>query len=84
MNFEEKLDAMRMNLELAFHDTEALRASIEAQRTSFEAERVSIRELRLLSAHQHDTAQVLMKATENLLAKVNQHEQRITGLERRP
>ena len=96
-NFEEKMDAMRMNLELAFHDIEALRnsieaqrASIEAQRTSFEAQqksfeadRESIRELRVASAHQHDTAQVLMKATENLLAKVTQHDQRITGLERR-
>jgi chromosome segregation ATPase len=90
MNFEEKLDAMRMNLELAFHDIEALRtsieaqkASIEAQRVSFEAERESIRELRIASAHQHETAQVLMKATENLLAMAHQHDQRITGLERR-
>jgi outer membrane protein TolC len=103
MNFEEKLDAMRMNLELAFHDIEALRnsieaqraaaeaqresieaqrESIEAQRTSFEAERDTIRELRLASAHQHETAQVLMKATQDLLTIANRHEHRITGLER--
>jgi outer membrane protein TolC len=97
MDFEEKIDAMRMNLELAFHDIEALRASIEAQRAAsetqraaieaqraaFEADRGSIRELRDASAHQFETAQVLMRATENLLATANRHDQRITGLERR-
>jgi hypothetical protein len=83
MDFEEKLDAMRMNLELAFHDIEALRNSILAQRESIEAQSVSIRELRDLSAHQVETARVLMQATENLLAKAQNHEQRITGLERR-
>jgi len=97
MNFEEKIDAMRMNLELAFHDIEALRNSIEAQReniealragfeaqrASFDADRESIRELRVASAHQYETAQVLMKATQDLLTLANQHENRITGLERR-
>jgi dsDNA-specific endonuclease/ATPase MutS2 len=42
MDFEEKMDAIRMNLELAFHDIEAQRASIEAQRASIEAQRASI------------------------------------------
>jgi hypothetical protein len=69
MDFEEKMDAMRMNLELAFHDIEALRESI--------------RELRDASAHQHETAQVLMKATESLLHTAQNHEGRIQGLERR-
>ena len=103
-NFEEKMDALRMNLELAFHDIEAmgskiealrlasvaqresieaLRAGFEAVRAGFEADRESIRELRIASAHQQDTAQVLMKATQDLLAVVNQHEHRITGLEHR-
>ena len=67
MDFEEKMDAMRMNLKLASHDIETLRASIEEQRQS-------IRELRDASAHQHETAQVLMKATENLLATAQNHE----------
>jgi len=90
MDFEEKIDAMRMTLELAIHDIEAQRASIEAQRASIEAQRASIeaqsasiRELRDLSAHQLETARVLMSATENLLAQAHNHEQRITGLERR-
>ena len=69
MDFAEKIDAMRMNLELATHDIEALRSSIQ--------------ELRDASAHQHETAQVLMKATENLLAPAQNHEKRIIGLERR-
>jgi hypothetical protein len=76
MDFEEKMDALRMNLELAFHDIEALRASIEA-------EQESIRELRIASAHQYETAQVLMKSTETLLVSAHDHEPRITGLERR-
>ena len=83
MDFEEKIDAMRMTLELAIHDIEAQRASIEAQRASIEAQSASIRELRDLSAHQLETARVLMSATENLLAQAHNHEQRITGLERR-
>ena len=97
MDFEEKLDAMRMNLELAFHDIEALRNSIlaqreaieaqreasQAQRESIEAQSVSIRELRDLSAHQVEAARVLMQATENLVVKAHDHEHRISGLERR-
>ena len=69
MDFEEKIDAMRTTLELATHDIEGLRASI--------------RELRDASAHQYETAQVLMKATESLLATAQNHDQGITGLERR-
>jgi hypothetical protein len=69
MDFEEKMDALRMNLELAFHDIEALRGSI--------------RELRDASAHQFETAHVLMKATESLLATAQNPDQRITGSERR-
>ena len=76
MDFGEKMDAMRMNLELAIHD-------IEAQRADMATLRASIRELRDASAHQHETAQVLMKATESLLAAVQNHEGRIQGLERR-
>jgi hypothetical protein len=69
MDFEEKMDALRMNLELAFHDIEALRGSI--------------RELRDASASQFESIQVLGKATEALLATAQRHDQRITGLERR-
>jgi hypothetical protein len=69
MDFEEKIDAMRTTLELATHDIEALRESIG--------------ELRDASAHQYETAQVLMKTSSDLLATAESHERRIQGLERR-
>ena len=76
MDFEEKMDAIRMNLELASHDIESLRESIEALRQTTQA-------LRDASASQHESIQVLGKATEDLLATAMRHDQRITGLERR-
>jgi hypothetical protein len=69
MDFEEKIDAMRMTLELAIHD-------IEAQRADTESLRGSIRELR-------EASEVLMKATQALLATAQNHEGRIQGLEHR-
>jgi hypothetical protein len=69
MDFEEKIDAMRMTLELAIHDIEAVGAKIEA--------------LRGASASQYESTQVLMKISENLLTTAQNHEHRITGLERR-
>jgi hypothetical protein len=69
MDFEEKIDAMRMTLELATHDIEALRGRIE--------------ELRTASASQYETAQVLLKATDNLVTTAQAHERRITRLEGR-
>jgi chromosome segregation ATPase len=69
MDFEEKMDALRMNLELASHDIESLRGSI--------------RELRDASASQHENIQALMKTSSNLLATAESHERRIQGLERR-
>jgi chromosome segregation ATPase len=90
MNFEEKIDAMRMTLELAIHDIEAQRASIEAQRASIEAQRANIdslregvRELRDASAHQYETVEVLIKSSGDLLVTAQSHERRISTLEHR-
>jgi hypothetical protein len=69
MDFEEKMDALRMNLEFAFHDIEAVGAKIEA--------------LRAASASQYESIQALMKISENLVTTAQNHEHRITGLERR-
>jgi hypothetical protein len=69
MDFEEKIDALRMNLELASHDIESLRASSEI--------------LRAASAAQNENVQVLAKATAGLLATAQSHERRTVGLERR-
>ena len=69
MNFEDKMGAMRMNLELVMHDTESMGAKIES--------------LRAASASQYENIQALMKASENLLGTAQSHERRITALERR-
>jgi len=76
MDFEEKIDAMRMTLELAIHD-------IEAQRADTEVLRASIEVLRAASASQHENIETLAKATGDLLATAQSHERRIVGLERR-
>jgi hypothetical protein len=76
MDFEEKMDAIRMNLELASHDIESLRESIELQREG-------IRDLRDASASQYESIQILTKTSSDLLATAQSHERRIQGLERR-
>jgi len=68
-DFKEKIDAMRMTLELAIHD--------------IEAQRVSIQELRMLSANQTDNIQALMKISGELVETARSHERRISGLEGR-
>ncbi len=76
MDFEEKIDAMRMTLELAIHDVEEQRAAIQELRAT-------VTEVKDASAHQYESVQVQMKATENLLRTAERHEQRISGLEGR-
>jgi hypothetical protein len=69
MDFEEKIDAMRTTLELAIHDIEAQRASIQ--------------ELRMLSADQYENIQALMKISSELVQTTQSHERRISGIEGR-
>jgi hypothetical protein len=69
MDFEEKIDAMRTTLELAIHDIEGQRASIQ--------------ELRMLSANQYENIQALMKISSELVQTAQIHERRIAGLEGR-
>jgi hypothetical protein len=69
MSFEEKIDAMRMTLELAMHD-------IEAQRAASEAERAAIQELRMLSASQRENIQVLATASEALLKNAERQDKK--------
>jgi chromosome segregation ATPase len=90
MDFEEKIDAMRMTLELAIHDIEAQRAAIQEQRAAVQEQRVAIQEQRVATqalganiAEVNENSQVLMKACENLLKTAEIHERRITGLEGR-
>ena len=68
MDFEEKIDALRMNLELAFHDIEAMGVKIEA--------------LRVASASQYETSQVLLKATENLVTTANRPQDELQALKK--
>jgi hypothetical protein len=69
MSFEEKIDAMRMTLELAMHDIEAQRAAIQ--------------ELRMLSASQYDSINALSKISGDLVQTAQAHDQGISGLEGR-
>jgi hypothetical protein len=69
MNFDEKIDAMRMTLELAIHDNEAQRASLQ--------------ELRELAALDRDAIHELVGITQRLVTTAQAHEQRISGLEGR-
>jgi len=69
MNFEEKMDAMRMNLELQMHDIEAMGAKIDS--------------LRLASVAQYESIQGLMTISAQLVETAQAHERRIIRLEGR-
>ena len=75
-NFLEKMEAMRMTLELAVHD-------IEAQRARFDAMGEKIDELRVASASQYESIQALMKISSDLVRTAEIHERRITSVEGR-
>lgn len=83
MDFEEKIDALRMNLELAFHDIEAQRARNEELRASIQELREGIHELRAASADQKESIQLLAKISGDLVTTAQAHERRISALEAR-
>ncbi len=68
MDFEEKIDALRMNLELAFHDIEALRDGMqeirESMRVGMQEVRESMQELRGVSQIQNESIRELRLASE--------------------
>jgi hypothetical protein len=68
MDFEEKIDALRMNLELAFHDIEAMGVKLEAVGVKIEG--------------LYETSQVLLKATENLVTTANSHQDDLQALKK--
>jgi hypothetical protein len=68
-DFWEKMDAMRMNLELAIHDVETMGGKIE--------------ELRIASASQYESIQALMKISSDLVPTAEIHERRLTSVEGR-
>jgi hypothetical protein len=75
-DFLEKMEAMRMTLELSIHDIEAHRASIEAMGEK-------IKELRIASASQYESIEALMKISSDLVRTAEIHERRLTGIEGR-
>lgn len=90
MDFEEKIDAMRTTLELAIHDIEAqrtntqeMRAAMQETRAAMRDVRISIQELRMLSQHQHESIQALMKISGELVQTVTVHDKRIGAIEGR-
>ena len=94
-DFKEKIDAMRMTLELAMHDIEAQRTAIqelrmlsESQHESFQALGAASEALLKNAARQDANAArqevdlgILKKATSELLQTAQIHERRISGLE---
>lgn len=73
MDFEEKIDALRMNLELAFHDIEAMGVKIEALRVASASQLESI-------LAQEERFRILANATESLLANANRRNDDIDDL----
>jgi hypothetical protein len=76
MDFGEKIDAMRTTLELAILD-------IEAQRAGMQELRASIQDLRMLSEHQHESIQDLMRISGDLVKVAEAHDKRIGVIEGR-
>jgi hypothetical protein len=75
MDFEEKMDAIRMNLELAFHDIESLRASVETIGVKIDA-------LRVASASQYESIQVLATTSENLVKTASRQQDDLQALKK--
>ena len=82
-DFQEKMEAMRMNLELSIHDIEAHRASIEAMGEKIEELRAGAQELRIASQSQYESIQALMKISGDLVRTAEIHEHRLNGIEGR-
>jgi methyl-accepting chemotaxis protein len=65
MDFEEKIDALRMNLELAFHDIEAFRAGMQEVRAS-------IQELRVVTERQNEGMQEMRMGMQELRMSIQE------------
>ncbi|MGA2712843.1 MAG: hypothetical protein ABSG41_07030 [Bryobacteraceae bacterium] len=90
MDFEEKIDALRMNLELAFHDIEAMGVKIEALRVASASQYESIQVLAGASeallknaTSQQGELEVLKKMSAHLATLVDAHDRRIGAIEGR-
>jgi hypothetical protein len=81
--FLEKMDAMRMNLELAIHDIEAQRARFDAMGEKIEELRAGAQELRVASQSQYESIQALIKISGDLVRTAEIHEHRLNGIEGR-
>ena len=90
MDFEEKIDALRMNLELAFHDIEAMGVKLEAVGVKIEGLYETSQVLAGASeallknaASQQGELEALKKISGDLVRIAEVHDRRISGLEGR-
>lgn len=74
MDFEEKIDALRMNLELASHDIESLCVSIDGLVKATD-------NLFMTVNSQQDDLQTLKKISGDLVKIADGHDRRIAALE---
>jgi hypothetical protein len=71
MSFEERLNALTMNLELFFRELEAMR----------EKSIIEMQEMREKSAHFQESVNSLLQSTANLLKTAESRERRLIRLE---
>lgn len=82
MDFEEKIDALRMNLELAFHDIEAMGVKIEALRVASASQLESILAQGENIRAQEERFRILANASESLLTNANRQQDDIDVLKK--
>ena len=86
MNFEERIDAMAMNLELTAREIADLRHATDAFQRNTEAFRQEtaqrFAQWELQSRHADEMVADLLKSTQMLLTVAQSHENRLTRLER--
>ena len=78
MTFEERMDAITMNLELMGHRVEDNRREAEARRRDWEERQKAVA---LEMADLRERTDVLLKATTQMLAVADAHDRRIARLE---
>lgn len=84
------IEAQRTNtqeMRAAMQETRAAmqesRAAMQETRAAMQDMRISIQELRMLSEHQHESIQALMKISGELVQTVTVHDKRIGAIEGR-
>jgi len=78
MTFEERMDAITMNMELMGHRLEDTRREAEERQREWEARHHVVA---IEIAHLREQGEVLLKATTQMLAVADAHDRRLARLE---